>query len=429
MFIKLYFVSAVCSESFIGNTNVIENSERVQNSSIYRNQNLTDFIFTLKNSSSFIDSRIDVKSNQVDCFGLGKTLARLMEWFFLNNPNGTNAPDVKLLLSSRKQPQRVQVIIGRQFGLEWTDFQIERRTIVIVHGFLSHGQQSWISEMEKAFLQWGDVNVVIVDWSAAGSTWNYYKAAVNTRVVGYQIARFLEHVENSTTGRSNSDTNSWGPLHLIGHSLGAHICGFTAKELKRRRSAWKVERITGLDPAQPCFKNADFTVKLHKSDAPFVDIIHTNGRLLSEIGLGLPEPIGHVDFYPNGGRSQPGCVKTDSSYFGYLPLPLQAIDKSICSHGRSYVYLTESLISDVKRNCTFWAHHWDLTYRNLMRIAIESCDKNSCIEMGINAINYPQRGTFFIATSDSVPFCVNDTRLLDEVIIQLKKDHANELDD
>lgn len=34
-----------------------------------------------------------------------------------------------------------------------------------------------------------DVNVVIVDWGTGGNTWNYYKAAVNTKVVGYQIAR------------------------------------------------------------------------------------------------------------------------------------------------------------------------------------------------------------------------------------------------
>lgn len=137
---------------------------------------------------------------------------------------------------------------------------------------------------------------------------------MNTRVVGYQIARFvqfhrrsvqishktnlfvlkrfLEHIENATNVVSTSDNSNWGPLYLIGHSLGAHICGFASKELKRRQSKWKIERITGLDPAQPCFKNADSSVKLHKTDAPFVDVIHTNGRLLFEIGLGLPEPMG-----------------------------------------------------------------------------------------------------------------------------------------
>ena len=391
--------------------------------------NLTNFIFTLSNSSSFVDFRTKSGSTQVDCFGLGKTLAATLEWFFMSKPNGTDALDVEFLLSSRKQPQRVHVMLGKQFGLEWTDFEIDRKTIIIVHGFLSHGHEPWISDMEKSFLQWNDVNIVIVDWGTGGNTWNYYKAAVNTKVVGYQIARLLEHIENATSALNTSDPNSWGPLHLVGHSLGAHICGFAAKELRRRQSKWRIERITGLDPAQPCFKNADSTMKLHKTDALFVDIIHTNGRLLSEIGLGLPEPIGHVDFYPNGGRIQPGCIGIDSSYFEYLPIPLRAINKSICSHGRSYIYLTESLISDVKHNCTFWAHHWDLSYRNLIQAAAEPCNKSICTEMGINAINHPQRGTFFVATSNSVPFCINNTRIVDEVITQLEIDHASALND
>lgn len=42
--------------------------------------------------------------------------------------------------------------------------------------------------------------------------------------------------------------------------------------------------------------------KLDPGDAKLVDVIHTSVRI-----LGLSEPQGHVDFYPNGGRFQPGC--------------------------------------------------------------------------------------------------------------------------
>lgn len=48
----------------------------------------------------------------------------------------------------------------------------------------------------------------------------------------------------------------------------------------------------GLDPAQPCFRTTDLDVLLDETDADFVDVIHTNGRLQTRIGLGLPEPCG-----------------------------------------------------------------------------------------------------------------------------------------
>lgn len=53
-----------------------------------------------------------------------------------------------------------------------------------------------------------------------------------------------------------------------------------------------MSRITGLDPAQPCFVTADETLKLGKDDAEYVDVIHTNARQLIHLGLGLPEQLG-----------------------------------------------------------------------------------------------------------------------------------------
>ncbi|XP_012535454.1 pancreatic triacylglycerol lipase [Monomorium pharaonis] len=402
---------------------------------------LTNFTYTLytrvgnwselsDNSSQDATASIS-EHQQVDCLGLGKTVAATLEWFFRSKPNGSDALDVQFFLSSRKQPRRVQVVLGEQFGLEWTDFKIERRTVIIIHGFLSHGQETWIRDMEKAFLEWDDINVVIIDWSAGGNTWNYYKAAVNTRIVGYRVSKFLEHITNATINNAHvePDVANWGPLHLVGHSLGAHICGFVARELKKRQNRWTVRRITGLDPAQPCFRNAERSIHLHKNDAPFVDVIHTNGRLLMSLGLGLPEAIGYIDFYPNGGKTQPGCTRMESSYFNYLPIPMAEIQRAICSHGRSYIYLTESLISAAARNCSFWAHPWNLTYRHLLQITAEPCDRNICTEMGIKAEVYDQRGSFFVATASTSPFCVNSTDVIEEVKKQLQQEHFDEIED
>lgn len=54
--------------------------------------------------------------------------------------------------------------------------------------------------------------------------------------------------------------------------------------------------LLGLDPAQPCFWTNDLTERLDHTDADFVDIIHTNGRLMSKIGFGFPDRTGKVCF-------------------------------------------------------------------------------------------------------------------------------------
>ncbi|XP_072935712.1 pancreatic triacylglycerol lipase-like [Epargyreus clarus] len=326
----------------------------------------------------------------VDCFGLGS-----FAQFLLNmRPASSSDVDTHFYFSSRNQPERVQVFPGNQFGLEWVDFSPKRKTVMIVHGFMSHSNASWVREMTKAFLSWEDVNVIAVDWSKGGNTWKYWRAVANTRRVGSDVTGFLQQLIARTGARTKD-------FHFVGHSLGAHISSYVSLHLGR------VARITGLDPAQPCFRTTDRTERLDETDADFVDVIHTNGRLLSRIGFGFPEPTGHADFYPNGGMKQPGCVNRTSVWSRLLPFSSAKIQQAICSHGRSYLLFTESLINS---NCTFRAHRWNLTYEGANASIVAACDRaGSCAQMGISAAGgrgYSRaRGPYFVLTTDKEPYC------------------------
>jgi len=77
------------------------------------------------------------------------------------------------------------------------------------------------------------------------------------------------------------------------------------------------DRITALDPAGPNFEREFGFTRLQPTDAPIVDCIHTDGyaapmtiqALTSPTNhYGTLVPMGTIDFYPNWGHSQPGCV-------------------------------------------------------------------------------------------------------------------------
>lgn len=94
-------------------------------------------------------------------------------------------------------------------------------------------------------------------------------------------------------------------FHVVGHSLGSHVAGYAGRTVIRAGfRKYILPRITSLDPAGPLWYVLPLNkVPLGPNDAAFVDIIHTdNGK------FGGTRSTGHVDFYPNGGRSpQPSC--------------------------------------------------------------------------------------------------------------------------
>jgi hypothetical protein len=80
---------------------------------------------------------------------------------------------------------------------------------------------------------------------------------------------------------------------------------FFLQLIRYKKATIKVNHFLGLDPAGPLF---DFQSiprqRLDRTDAKFVDVVHTHSGALGEIS-----PSGHVDFYFNQGGRQPGCPK------------------------------------------------------------------------------------------------------------------------
>lgn len=183
-----------------------------------------------------------------------------------------------------------------------SSFNIRKRTIILIGGYFSKDPSQWEVRMKDLWLKLDDVNVIIVSWTG-GNSGIYQTAAVNTRPVGRQLTVLLYYIAKFN-GLDLSDDSFAEKIYIIGHSLGAHIAGFTGADL-----AGRIGRISGLEPAGPQFDSLDARFRLDKTDAQLVDVLHTNAGasffLESQYGSALKS--GHIDLYANDGFHQPGC--------------------------------------------------------------------------------------------------------------------------
>lgn len=68
-------------------------------------------------------------------------------------------------------------------------------------------------------------NIIIMDWSEIEKIKNYRKPAIQTDAFGLTVAQFLDQLFNHT-GLKPAD------VHMIGHSLGAHVVGAVGAHIK-----------------------------------------------------------------------------------------------------------------------------------------------------------------------------------------------------
>ncbi|XP_059484985.1 pancreatic lipase-related protein 2-like [Neocloeon triangulifer] len=337
--------------------------------------------------------------SEPDCFGLAKTILRFFK------PDNRHDISTRFFLSTRDAKDRSEIHVRPRVNLG-PIFNATKKIVIICHGYKSTADNSWVRNMEKALLYKEDVNVIAVDWRRGADKWNYIQAASNTKVVGAELSSLVEYMITKVNISAKN-------FHLIGHSLGAHVVSYVSSHI-----TGKVKRITGLDPANPCFSPKELGLKLDKGDADFVDVIHTNGRY-TRFGLGLQFPLGHVDYYPNGGTEQPGCrIPHYSSLWKKMrAIGLDVAEKvwnrvkaPICSHSKAAKYFTEAIYG----RCIFWGHKWDI-YSPRAPTNL-TCDEENCARMGMESDKYKGKGhTFYVFIRDKEPFCVrepeNDVRM------------------
>ncbi|XP_037656576.1 lipase member I [Choloepus didactylus] len=200
--------------------------------------------------------------------------------------------DIILMMYTRSNLNCAEPLFQQNNSLN-VNFNIKNKTVWLIHGYRPTGSTpSWLQKFVRILLNEEDMNIIVVDWNRGATTFLYNRAVRNTRKVAITLT---EHIQNLLKHGASLDT-----FHFIGVSLGAHISGFVGKMFQGQ-----LGRITGLDPAGPRFSGKPQYDRLDYTDATFVDVIHSDTN-----GLGIKEPLGHIDFYPNGGKKQPGCPKS-----------------------------------------------------------------------------------------------------------------------
>nr|XP_012319365.1 phospholipase A1 member A isoform X3 [Aotus nancymaae] len=229
---------------------------------------------------------------------------------------------VQFLLFVPSDPSCGKLVEGSS-DLQNSGFNATLGTKLIIHGFRVLGTKpSWIDKFIRTLLRATNANVIAVDW-IYGSTGIYFSAVKNVFNLSLEISLFLDKL--LVLGVSKSS------IHIIGVSLGAHVGGKVGQLFRGQ-----LGQITGLDPAGPEYTRASVEERLDAGDALFVEAIHTDTDK-----LGIRIPVGHVDYFVNGGQDQPGCPTFLHAGYHYL----------LCDHMRA----VDLYISVLENSCPLMA--------------------------------------------------------------------------
>ncbi|XP_069002577.1 lipase member H-like [Embiotoca jacksoni] len=296
---------------------------------------------------------------------------------------------IRLLLYTRENPTCATLVSHSDLSVH-PQFNLSKTTTFIIHGYRPTGSPPvWLNKMTELLLSRKDNNVIVVDWNYGAANVNYFKAVENTHKAADNLTDFIEMMQASGASLSS--------IHMVGVSLGAHISGFVGANLKGR-----LGRITALDPAGPQFTGSPPEGRLDPTDAQFVDVLHTDID-----ALGFRAPLGHIDFYANGGTDQPGCPKTIFSGGAYFK----------CDHQRSVLLFLDSV--NAKGTCAVRAFPCS-SYKDFLNGNCLNCEQfgaAGCPQFGYDVTEWkdallnvgPKK--YYFTTNAQSPFCMTNYRV------------------
>ncbi|TMW42849.1 hypothetical protein DOY81_012072, partial [Sarcophaga bullata] len=271
---------------------------------------------------------------------------------------------VNFYLYTRANRYEGQEITTSKKSIDASNFNAANPTRITIHGWTSSKDDYVNSGVRSAWLSHGDYNMIAIDWGRARSI-DYASSVLAVPGAGQKIAAMVDFLVKNYNMKLDT-------LEIIGHSLGAHVAGFTGKNI----ATGKAHAIVGLDPALPLYSYDKPDKRLSSTDAYYVESIQTNGG-----ELGFLKPIGKGAFYPNGGKRQPGCG---------------ADLTGSCAHGRSVSYYVEAVEQD---------NFATIKCADYQDAVAKSCGSSySSVRMGAVTNAYMVAGDYYVPVNSAAPF-------------------------
>ncbi|KAJ2939774.1 hypothetical protein O0L34_g17964 [Tuta absoluta] len=207
------------------------------------------------------------------------------------------------------------------------NLDVTKKLIFFVPGFKSHISKKTEELIRQTFSDVPNIYLIIIDHSAytsarGGKIQSYERSVLYSSYIGTALGKVLSGFRQKGYPSKN--------IHAIGHSLGSQMLGF-AGTTYTNQTGEKIWRITGLDPAGPCFSNGFIDDQIRSGVAEYVEVYHCNVG-----GLGTTSTLADTDFFINRAKKQPTCHQ------GIIPGYGES-KAATCSHKKCVQYYAKTV--------------------------------------------------------------------------------------